>query len=330
MSFLGKIKQKFLNKSDSYNFYKNEYESTNKEIAKINNDLKAYKKQNDKILNSYNDLFNDIFLNFELKPKGALKYTQELCLELLTFIGNICEKHELEYWLDAGNALGALRHEGFIPWDDDLDIGMMRGDCEKLLEIIDDELKYYDVDDLITVSRERWVNENYVSTFTQIIIENNGIYAGLDIFPCDYIENPPEDIENQYIAYKKVLKRNIIDGMSKQEAINKYYSHFNLSYDQKEYFLPCIEGVWGSRRHKCELFETAKVFPLKKVKYNGKYYPAPNDLKYFASKFYGEDYMEIPKVVYHHKRLKHLKRQNNFEKNFESYLKRLKKVNEEF
>lgn len=324
------LKQKFLDKSDSYNFYKNGYENCNKEIEKLAKEFDDYKKQNDKILNSYNDLFNDIFLNFELTPKGALKYTQELCLELLTFLGHICEKHGVEYWLDAGNALGALRHNGYVPWDDDLDIGMMRGDCEKFLDVIDDELKLYQMDDIITVSRQRQVNERYVSTFTQIFIENDGFYAGVDIFPCDYIEHPPEDIENRYIQSKKDFKKNILNGMDKKDAINEYYSTLNLSYDRKKYFLPCMEGVWGSKRHRCEVFETDKVFPLKKVEFEGRLYPAPNDLKYYVSKFYDEHYMEIPKVVYHHRRLKDLKYKDGYEENFKTYLERFKQVNKKF
>ena len=72
-------------------------------------------KEHNEILDSYNNLFNIIFLDYDLKPKGVLKDSQELCMEIFHFIENICKKHGLEYWLDYGNLLGAVRHGGYIP-----------------------------------------------------------------------------------------------------------------------------------------------------------------------------------------------------------------------
>ena len=67
-----------------------------------------------------------------------LKKIQNLELEMLKEFIDFCEKHDLTYFLIAGSALGAVRHNGFIPWDDDLDIGMPREDYEKLSEIRED------------------------------------------------------------------------------------------------------------------------------------------------------------------------------------------------
>ena len=60
-----------------------------------------------------------------------LKKLHENLLELLTEFDRVCKKHNIQYFLDSGTALGAVRHGGFIPWDDDADVGMLRSEYEK-------------------------------------------------------------------------------------------------------------------------------------------------------------------------------------------------------
>ena len=54
---------------------------------------------------------------------------------------NICKKYDLKWWLSFGNLIGAVRHEGNVPWDDDVDICMMREDYDKFFEVIRNEVK---------------------------------------------------------------------------------------------------------------------------------------------------------------------------------------------
>lgn len=70
------------------------------------------------------------------RAHGNLRTIQQGSAKLLQTIDTICKKHKLKYWLHYGTLLGAVRHGGFIPWDDDIDIGMMRDDYEKLIEIL--------------------------------------------------------------------------------------------------------------------------------------------------------------------------------------------------
>ncbi len=73
--------------------------------------------------------------------QGKLKRIQELELVLLKEVDRICKMHHIQYFLVCGSALGAVRHRGFIPWDDDLDIGMLRQDYDKFRKIVPKELK---------------------------------------------------------------------------------------------------------------------------------------------------------------------------------------------
>ena len=328
MSMQEKIKNKILSNSDSYNYYKNELKN---ELEDLKIEFNNYKENNDKILESYNNLFNNIFLDFELKPKGALKLTQELCLELLDLYVNICNKYNLEYWLDYGNLLGAIRHGGFIPWDDDLDVGMMRSDSLKFNKIIEKEVEQHGLEDLIKVSFKRCNNERNTWAFTQITIrKNKALYAGLDIFPCDYIINPPKDIEKYFKEAKIEYFKNVYDGMDKMEVIDNYYDTLNCSYEKQDNFLPSIEGPVGRKAYPVKIFKTDCLFPLKKIEYEGKYYSCPNNPKEYVSNIYGNDYMNIPKVVKYHKRMKNLKKQENLEENFHENMDKIKKVNQEF
>ena len=79
-----------------------------------------------------------------------LKKLQSIQLDMLKEVKRICHKHNIKYSLIGGTLLGAIRHQGYIPWDDDADIGMLREDYEKFRAICEKELnqeKFYFQDD---------------------------------------------------------------------------------------------------------------------------------------------------------------------------------------
>ena len=69
----------------------------------------------------------------------ALKKLQDIELDILIMLKDFCLQHDISWFLDGGTVLGAARHKGFIPWDDDVDVFMLRDDYEKLCRIWDEK-----------------------------------------------------------------------------------------------------------------------------------------------------------------------------------------------
>lgn len=121
---------------------------------------------------------------------SELRVLQLAELDLMKLFVQICRKHNLRYYMIGGTMLGAVRHKGFIPWDDDMDVGMPRPDYEKFLQIVRAELpEGYDFQDY----RE---TGDYIRGFskivnTKVLVTNASfsqeavLFAWLDIFPLD-------------------------------------------------------------------------------------------------------------------------------------------------
>ena len=119
-------------------------------------------------------------------------------LEILVDIDRICEKYKIRYFIDYGNLLGAIRHKGFIPWDDDIDIMMMRRDYEIFAEVANTELPKELVfrspeDDSGNYELFSSVQHRAMLISTDAIGKyHNYLYgAGVDIFPYDYLAKDP-------------------------------------------------------------------------------------------------------------------------------------------
>ena len=77
------------------------------------------------------------------KGKNVNEQARLIMLKLLRELDRICTKYDIPYWLDGGTLLGAIRHGGFIPWDDDIDVAMLRNDYYRFLEVAKTELRDY-------------------------------------------------------------------------------------------------------------------------------------------------------------------------------------------
>lgn len=114
-------------------------------------------------------------------------------LEMALEVKRICEKHNIKYSIIAGTLLGAVRHKGFIPWDDDLDIGMLRTEYDRFLDIAKKELKkeYFlqtwktDSDFALPIAKLRKKGTKFIENNSAKSNLHNGIY--IDIFPFDNV-----------------------------------------------------------------------------------------------------------------------------------------------
>ena len=140
---------------------------------------------------------------------NKLKYLQSLELQLLDKFIDVCNKYNLAWFADSGTLLGAVRHKGFIPWDDDIDVIMPRKDYNKLLKIAKQEFKspyFFQTPETDNVwclhPRLRLDNTTFILSWEQAGYQHKGVF--IDIFVLDSI---PEDktIRDYEIGFLKTL-----------------------------------------------------------------------------------------------------------------------------
>ncbi len=142
----------------------------------------------------------------------TLNHLHAVHIEMLNDFKAVCEKHNLPYFALFGTAIGAVRHGGFIPWDDDLDVGMLRADFEKFLEIAEHELndKYF----IMSPRTDKRCNLSVVKMMkrgTKFVsaMSENAKYPQcifLDIFPFDNVA-PTEKARKRQLRQTTFLDR---------------------------------------------------------------------------------------------------------------------------
>ena len=136
---------------------------------------------------------------------------QEMLTEMLSWFHDTCEKYNLRYYIIAGTMLGAVRHGGFIPWDDDIDVGMPRSDYEKLKEIsksLNDGNRYvFEYPGKENPKYPYLIAKIYDTQTTLIEKQRKPIKRGIyiDIFPLDGIGNDIEEAKKNYKPFYKAF-----------------------------------------------------------------------------------------------------------------------------
>ena len=154
----------------------------------------------------------------DYRPSSKLKRLWEIELDLLKVFIDVCNRHNLEYFVIGGTLLGAARHNGFIPWDNDVDVIMPRDDYDRLWSIASEQFKYpYFFQTTISETKENFFRSHAQLRNSRFLgycrsdegkCINKGVF--IDIFPLDRV--PDDNIEMQswqqhIMSNKKLMER---------------------------------------------------------------------------------------------------------------------------
>ncbi len=168
---------------------------------------------------SQNFFKKEIRCDFEISEMMKRAWAAEL--EVLQVVADVCKKNGLSYFADWGTLLGAVRHQGFIPWDDDIDICLKREDYMQLIRILPEQLPkgfvmagmYADSERLrqaalclnirVMADEEQWDFNDYMKYFHGFPYQR----IGIDIFPLDYVPRDREllEIQKEIIIYGRLI-----------------------------------------------------------------------------------------------------------------------------
>lgn len=248
---------------------------------------------------------------------------QLLQLEIAKEIKRVCEKYDIQYALKGGSLLGAVRHEGFIPWDDDMDFGMERSEYDRFVKIAPKELgeKYFlqtwDSEEHFALPFAKVMLKDtlWMERFTKDVDISHCLYV--DIFPIDPL---PNEEKKRALQRKKLifcrqllLSKNHYNAGNYKRGWKKYLykltslpALFISNKSLKRHFLKVIESGYeadneyyysfGSQYHyKKGMMKKEWVMKLKPYLFEGEIFPGPADYDGNLRMLYG-DYMKLPPV----------------------------------
>jgi lipopolysaccharide cholinephosphotransferase len=217
------------------------------------------------------------------KAYGPLRSRQEVLLQCLTQFDEFAKKHNIEYWLDYGTLLGAIRHGGFIPWDDDIDISMTEENLMLLRELAKNQSHGITLTPATNnPKRMLWYFTNSVGT--------------LDIFSHVFIKQKDFQDQARYTRFMHHLK--FIGGAYIQNQILERLDSIKQTprmNDLQEYFLMTrVTAGSGTDSPYNSYFKALDVFPLKALTFEGHEFPVPRNADEVLKTRYGEHYTDLP------------------------------------
>lgn len=236
-----------------------------------------------------------------------LRKVQLRLVDMLLEIDKICQKHGIKYWIDFGTLLGAVRHGGFIPWDDDLDIAMPTEDLNRFLKVAPEEFPKSLF--LQTNSSE----PNFKSTLNRVR-DNNSLCLtkGVD-FSKDYHKGlfidlfeikPYPTVNKKFQAFLLKWYRKTTGFFFNKQDVTLKNHLATLTFPFIQIGLHALWGILnlkpknklGYEKHFSvygNSYSKDMVYPLKHISFEGHAFPAPANPDQYLTSIYG-NYMEIP------------------------------------
>ena len=250
----------------------------------------------------------------KLKPaEGELRSHQLRLLDFAYDLTNdIEEKLGIRMMLTGGGLIGAIRHKGFVPWDDDLDFDLMSEDFEKLLKYVKKEYIYLDASNCKNYNEHRsQIDKLIQQNPNQIIFSQKpsclSVYKGesllnclcFDFFPRYYIN--PSITKKEYINYRKKFE-NVIE-QSKYKSFRKYFDCYKREVNNQDIFVQDSSKTaygWGNTSFndfaKMSMVNKDVILPCSRIVFEGKEFWTMNKPEVYLKEFYG-DYMHIPPII---------------------------------
>ena len=255
-------------------------------------------------------------------PPGTLERVQKTQVEILKAIAALCEEFDLTWFVDSGTCLGAVRHQGFIPWDDDIDIGLPYEDYLTFCEVAP---RVFEGTDLGRYTHAQ--TPNYPPLFAKVYLKGTRfigeqmLEAGLDegifvdVFAYAQLDSNPRkaakqarsfifwqrasylhELAHPYMAGAGALKpllsaaataaHGVVKTVLSARQIEERFHRTVAQGDGKGPWTGIFYADWGQ-------FTTGVLFPVTMLPFEDMIVPAPHDTHAFLTTLYG-DYMQLP------------------------------------
>ncbi len=251
------------------------------------------KKKDLSVEGRLNDIRNILIAQFPIdrvpQATGKLRLLQDGNTVLLKLFAKRCEEQGLRYWMDYGTLLGAVRHKGFIPWDDDLDVSMLRSDYEKLAEKLP---QLFPKEEGFTWTQHAFLQIGY-----------EGTPLNIDVYPYHLYFEPITEtnkaaIERKLTQYKKaiVFQPPYLNYTDEQVQKKIWTKILDKNSPAEESDSPGIFLSPAITFTKNTALSYDTIFPLRKLYFEGVELNAPNKSHAYLQFFYG-DYMAYPPTI---------------------------------
>ena len=260
-----------------------------------------------------------------VEETSDIRKAQHIMLYIMTEIDKLCERHNIAWWLDAGTLLGAVRHKGFIPWDDDADIGMLREDFDSFIRVApqslpeDLYLEYFFLDEKIsrTICRVR-----YRYSVLKELGDQKGGGVFVDILPFDRYNitgTPPlwryrlsktlyycdaavrwGGHGEGFVGWKSKVMKCLVPFLRLVSRVDaNWYPHIIRRLlpgaVRKAHREPTILICYGFELPwRNFVYPLAEIFPVRYASFEGRRFPIPRETDAVLRKLYGDTYMTPP------------------------------------